>query len=170
MVAPLIFAYTSNMVAPSINMVGLLVMVVPHIICILLHCLWLRLKKKVASPNMLVLLNFAYYQYGCIFYPCGCAASYVYQYGCTASYGCTTDHLRFLAAPMVASPNNMVAPPNIWLCRLALHDIDMVAPSINMVAPLVMVAPPIFCVWLHPLWLHLRKLWLHRFHNYGCAV
>jgi hypothetical protein len=71
---------------------------------------------------------------------------------------------------MVALPKKLVAPPNIWLRRLALHDIDMVASSIDMVAPLVMVAPPIFCVWLRCLWLRLQKLWLHRFHNYGCAI
>jgi hypothetical protein len=68
---------------------------------------------------------------------------------------------------MVAPPKNMVAPPNTWLHRLALHDIDMVVPSINMVAPLVMVAPPIFCAWLHCLWLRIQKLWVHHFHNYG---
>ncbi len=127
-------------------------------------------KNKVASPNMLALLSFAYHQYGCTFYWYGCTTSYVYQYGCATSYGCATDCLRFLASPMDASPKNMVAPPNIWLCLLALRDIDMVAPSINMVAPLVMVAPPIFCIWLHCLWLHLQKLWLHRFHNHGCTV
>jgi hypothetical protein len=33
------------MVAPSINMVGLLVMVVPHRVSIMLRCLWLRLRK-----------------------------------------------------------------------------------------------------------------------------
>jgi hypothetical protein len=64
----------------------------------------------------------------------------------------------------------MFVPPNIWLHRLALHDIDMVVPSIDMVAPLVMIAPLIFCIWLRRLWLRLQKLWLHRFHNYGCAV
>jgi hypothetical protein len=31
----------------------------------------------------------------------------------------------------------MVASPNIWLHRLAVHAIDMVAPSINMVVPQV---------------------------------
>jgi hypothetical protein len=36
---------TSNMVAPSINMVGPLVMVAPHIVCVLLHRLWLHLRK-----------------------------------------------------------------------------------------------------------------------------
>jgi hypothetical protein len=88
-------------------------------------------KNKVASPNMFALLNFAYYQYGCAFYRYGCATSYVYQYGCAASYGCATDRLHFLASPMVASPKNMVAPPNIWFRRLALRDINVVAPSID---------------------------------------
>jgi hypothetical protein len=128
-------------------------------------------KNMVASPNMLALLDFADYQYGCAFYQYGCTASYVYQYGCAASYGCAiTNHLGFLALPMVAPPKKMVAPPNIWLRRLALHDIDMVAPSVDMVAPLVMVAPPIFCIWLRRLWLRLIKLWLHHFHNYDCAI
>ncbi len=127
-------------------------------------------KNMVASPNMLALLNFAYYQYGCAFYRYGCAASYVYQYGCTASYGCTTNCLHFLTLPMVAPPKNMVAPPNIWLRRLAMHDIDMVVPSINMVAPLVMVVLLIFCIWLRCPWLRLQKLWLLLFHNYGCVV
>jgi hypothetical protein len=102
---------------------------------------------------MLALLDFAYYQ-------CGCAAS----------YGCATNRLHFVASPMVAPPKNMVASPNIWLHRLALHAIDMVAPSINMVAPQVMVAQPIICVWLHRLWLPLQKLWLHCYHSYGCTV
>jgi hypothetical protein len=127
-------------------------------------------KNMVASPNMLALLNFVYYQYVCAFYQYGCAASYVYQYGCTTSYGCAIDCLRFLVSPMVAPPKNMVVPPNIWLRCLALCDINMVAPSIDMVAPLVMVVPPIFCVWLRHLSLRLQKLWLHRFHNYGSAV
>ena len=35
----------SYMVAPSINMIGPLVMVVPHIVCILLCRLWLRLRQ-----------------------------------------------------------------------------------------------------------------------------
>ncbi len=34
-------------------------------------------KNMVASPNMLALLSFAYYQYGCAFYWYGCATSYV---------------------------------------------------------------------------------------------
>jgi hypothetical protein len=108
-------------------------------------------KNMVASPNMLASLNFAYYQYGYAFIQYSCAASYVYQYGCPANYGCATDLLQFLALPMVAPPKNMVAPPNIWLHHLALRDIDMVVPSIDMVAPLVMVVPPIFCIWLRRL-------------------
>jgi hypothetical protein len=68
-------------------------------------------KNMVESSNMLALLSFAYYQYGCAFYQYGCTASYVYQYGCAASYGCATNRLHFLALPMVA-------PPKIWLHHL----------------------------------------------------
>ncbi len=133
------------MVAPPKNMVAS-----PNI-C--LRCLILRTTNMVA-PSI---------EYGC-------TTSYVYQYGCTASYGCATNCLRFVASPMVAPTKNMVAPPNIWLRCLALHAIDMVAPSIDMVALLVMVAQPIICIWLHRLWLHLQKLWLHRYHSHGCTV
>jgi hypothetical protein len=65
-------------------------------------------KNMVASPNMLALLNFAYYQYGCTFYQYGCTASYVYQLGCAAIYGCATNGLHFLALPMVAPPKKML--------------------------------------------------------------